>query len=130
MDPAPASAEDVLHGLRWFWIAIQLIAPAPVALLAAWPLWRKGQMIFGNVAGTGVLFGTAFGLIFREHAELDLIIQRCLTDGFLCFPEPSAFTRFAIYAFISLFQVFSLFSFSLVVEHRIRQRNYAPEWRR
>ena len=72
---------------------------------------------------------TAFALIFREHAELDIIIQRCLDDGFVCFPDPRAFTRFAIYAFIALFQVFALFSLSLVMERRIRQRDYAPEWR-
>ena len=124
-----AAAADVMNGVRWFWIMIELLVPAPIALLVAYPLWRKGQTILGNLAGTGVLFGTAFALIFREHAELDILIQRCLDDGFACFPEPSAFTRFAIYAFISLFQVFALFSFSLFVEHRIRQRNYAPEWR-
>lgn len=122
-------AADALKGLQWFWIVLQLAAPPWIALLAAYPLWRKSQVIFGNLAGTGILFATAFALIFREHAELDIIIQRCLDDGFVCFPEPSAFTRFAIYAFVSLFQVFALFSFSLVVEHRMRQRNYAPEWR-
>jgi hypothetical protein len=125
----PATAGDVLNGLNWFWIAIELIAPPPVALLVAWPFWRKSQMIFGNLVGTGVLFGTAFALIFREHAELDIFIQRCLDDGFVCFPDPSAFTRFAMYAFIALFQVFSLFTLSLFVEERMRRCNYAPEWR-
>ncbi len=123
-------AAEALNGLQWFWILLELMVPPWGALLLAWPFWRKSQMILGNLAGTGVLFGTAFALIFREHAQLDIILQRCLDDGFLCFPDPSAFTRFAIYAFISLFQVFALFSFSLFVEHRIRQRNYAPEWRR
>lgn len=125
-----SQAADALRGLQWFWIGLELTVPPWIALLAAYPLWRKGQMIFGNLLGTAVLFGTAFALIFREHAELDIIIQRCLDDGFVCFPEPGAFTRFAVYAFISLFQVFALFSLSLVVEHRMRQRNYAPEWRR
>ena len=127
MDSTQAS--DVLNGLRWFWIVLEVTVPPWVALLVAYPFWRKSQMIFGNLVGTGVLFGTAFALIFREHAELDIIIRRCLDDGFVCFPEPSAFTRFAIYAFVALFQVFALFSLSLVVERRIRQRNYAPEWR-
>lgn len=122
-------AADALNGLRWFWIVLELTVPPWVALLVAYPFWRKSQMIFGNLAGTGVLFGTAFALIFREHAELDVIIQRCLDDGFVCFPDPSAFTRFAIYAFIALFQVFALFSLSLVMERRIRQKDYAPEWR-
>lgn len=130
MEPASASPEDVLHGLQWFWIAIQLTMPPPAALALAWPLWRQGQTILGNIAGTVILFGTAVAFIFREHAELDILIHRCLEEGLLCFPEPAAFTRFAVYAFVSLFQVFALFSFSLFVEHRLRQRNYAPEWRR
>jgi hypothetical protein len=76
-----------------------------------------------------VLFGVAFALIFREHAALDILLQRCLEAGTVCFPDPSAFTRFAIYAFIALFEVFALFWLSLVVEERIRRRNYSPEWR-
>lgn len=126
----PSTTRDVLNELSWFWIVLQASVPLPIAVLLAYPLWRSGQSIFGNIVGTGLLFGVAFALIFREHAELDIIIQRCLDDGFVCFPEPGAFTRFAVYAFISLFQVFALFSLSLVVEHRMRQRNYAPEWRR
>ena len=125
----PTAAGDLLKGLSWFWIALAMTVPPPVALLVAWPFWRKTQMIFGNLVGTGVLFGTAFAMIFREHAELDILIQRCLDDGFLCIPEPSAFTRFALYAFISLLQVFALFTLSLFVEERMRRRNYAPEWR-
>ena len=89
-----AQTGEVLNGLRWFWIGLEIGVTPWVALLVAWPFWRKGQMIFGNLAGTAVLFGTAFALIFREHAELDIIIQRCLNHGFVCFPEPSAFTRF------------------------------------
>jgi hypothetical protein len=118
-----------MQGLNWFWIALEVILPPPVALLIAFLFWRKGQTIFGNIVGTGVLFGTAFALIFREHAELDMLIRRCFDEGTVCWPEPSAFTRFAIYAFIALFEVFALFWLSLAVEERLRRRNYAPEWR-
>jgi hypothetical protein len=120
---------DVLHELSWYWIGLELVVPPPFALLVAWPLWRKGQMILGSIAGTGVLFGTAFALIFREHAELDILVQRCLDEGTVCWPEPGAFTRFAIYAFIALFEVFALFYLSILVEERHRRRNYSPEWR-
>lgn len=118
-----------MHGLSWYWIALELAVPPPVALLVAYLFWRKEQMIFGNIVGTGVLFGSAFALIFREHAELDIMVRRCLDQGLVCWPDPSAFTRFAIYAFIALFEVFALFSLSLVVEERIRRRHYSPEWR-
>ena len=118
-----------MQGLSWFWIALEVTLPPPVAFAIAFLFWRKGQTIFGNIVGTGVLFGTAFALIFREHAELDIVIRRCFDEGTVCWPDPSAFTRFAIYAFIALFEVFALFWLSLGVEERIRRRNYAPEWR-
>jgi hypothetical protein len=123
------TARGVLNELSWFWLVLQATVPLPVALLAAYPFWRTGQAIFGNIVGIGVLFGVAFALIFREHAELDILLQRCLEAGTVCFPDPSAFTRFALYAFIALFEVFALFWLSLVVEERIRRRNYSPEWR-
>jgi hypothetical protein len=69
-------------------------------------------------------------MIWREHVELDRIVQACLDAGHTCWPEPSAFTRFAIYAFIGLIQVFTVFMLSLRVEERIRLRQYSPEWRR
>jgi hypothetical protein len=68
-------------------------------------------------------------ILMRERVELDRIAQRCLDQGFACWPEPSAFTRYAIYSFIALFEVMVLFSLSLTVETRIRRRGYAPEWR-
>ena len=34
-----------------------------------------------------------------------------------------------IYAFIALFEVWGLFLLSLVVEKKLRDRDYAPEWR-
>lgn len=108
-----------------------LMAPPVVSLLVAFPFWRKGGMIFGNIVGTAVIFGTAFGLILREYVELDRVTQACLDvdAGDVCFPEPGAFTRFAIYAFIGLIEVFALFALSLRVEKNIRDRDYAPEWR-
>ena len=61
--------------------------------------------------------------------ELDRLTRMCLDSGFVCWPEPSAFMRYAIYAFIALVEVFALFTLSLRVEQRIRNRDYAPEWR-
>jgi len=107
-----------------------MVAVPPVAgVLVAFPFWRKGGMIFGNIAGTAVIFGASFSLIMREYVELDRVTQACLDAGSPCFPEPGAFTRFAIYAFIGLIEVFILFTMSLRVEKRIRDRDYSPEWR-
>lgn len=117
------------NGLNSFWVGIMATAPWMVGLLVSYPFWRKGEIIFGNIVGTAVMFGSAFALILREHVELDRVVQSCLDAGITCWPEPSAFTRFAIYAFIALIEVFALFTLSLRVEERIRRRDYAPEWR-
>ena len=95
----------------------------------AYPVWKQQHPILGNLAGTAVIFGSAVGFILRERIEIDLAAQACLDRGVVCFPQPSAFTRFAVYAFIALIQVMILFTVSLKVETKIRRRGYAPEWR-
>lgn len=108
-----------------------IVAPLPLGAMVAAPLWRRREMILGNIAGTVVIFGTAFALIFRESAALDALRQRCFDAGLVaCWPTPPAFTRYAIYAFVGLIEVVLLFAGSLTVERRIRERDYAPEWRR
>jgi hypothetical protein len=119
-----------VNELNWFWILLSATVPPAGAVLVAYPFWRKGSAIFGSIVGTAIIFGSGVGLILREYVELDHITKECLDAGFTCWPEPSAFTRFAVYAFIALLQVFGLFSLSLSVERRLRRRDYAPEWRR
>lgn len=116
-------------GLNWYWIAIALTAPMAVGLLVAWPIWLTGQPILGNIAGSILIFGAAIGLIMREHADLDRVVQACIEQETTCWPSPSAFTRFAIYAFIGLAQVIALFSMSVSIETKQRRKGYSPEWR-
>jgi hypothetical protein len=118
-----------VNELSWTWIALELTVPPLAAALVALPIWLKGESIFGNLVGTAVIFGSAVGLILRERVELERVVQLCLDQGHTCWPDPSAFTRYAIYAFIALFEVMALFSVSLKVEERVRRRGYAPEWR-
>jgi hypothetical protein len=118
-----------MNGLNWQWIALMATAPLIVGVLVALPVWRTTQVILGNLAGTAVIFGSAFALILREFVELERLTRTCLDTGVTCWPEPSAFTRYAIYAFIALIEVFALFTLSLKVEQKIRNRHYAPEWR-
>jgi hypothetical protein len=115
--------------LSWSWIVLMLTAPPLVGALIAWPLWRAGQVILGNVAGTMVIFATALALILRESVEVYHVTQACLDAGTVCWPQPSAFMRYAIYAVIALVEVFALFTVSLKIEERMRNRRYAPEWR-
>ena len=121
---------DYVHHLNWSWIALELTAAPVMGLIVTVPFWRAGAMIFGNLTGTAVILGWGFALILREYVEIDRAVQACLADGVVCFPDPSAFTRFAIYASIAMVEVFVLFSASLMVERRMRERDYAPEWRR
>ena len=115
--------------LNWRWIAVMLTAPTAAGFLVAYVIWRSNQIVLGNLAGAAVIFGSALALILRESVEIDRMVRRCLDVGYTCWPEPSAFTRYAIYAFIALFEVFAVFVWSLRIEQKIRNRNYAPEWR-
>jgi hypothetical protein len=65
----------------------------------------------------------------REHAALDRVVLACIEQGTTCWPTPSAFTRFAAYAFIGLAQVMVLFTASVSVEARLRRRRYSEQWR-
>jgi hypothetical protein len=118
-----------VNELSWRWIALMSIAPPLVAALVAFPIWRTKQMILGNLAGSTVIFSSAMAMILRESIDVERVTRACLDAGFTCWPDPSAFTRYAIYATIGLVEVFALFSVSLKVEEKIRQRAYAPEWR-
>jgi hypothetical protein len=115
--------------LSWFWIVMLMIVPPMVGGLIALPCWLKSQPILGNIAGSVVIFGSALVLIIRESVEIDRLTRACLDAGYTCFPQPSGFARYAIYAFIALFEVFALFTISLSVEQKIRRRGYDPEWR-
>ena len=115
--------------LSWFWIVLMAAIPPVLGLLVALPCWFKSQPILGNLAGSVVIFGSALALIVRESIAIDQLTRACLDAGRTCFPTPTAFTRYAIYAFIALFEVFALFTVSLSVEQRIRRRGYDPEWR-
>ncbi|SRR6266851_7509498 len=119
-----------MQQLNWHWIAVSLVVPPLAGGLLALPFWLKDQAIFGNIFGTVVIFAAAFALIMREHIELDRLIQQCLDGGEqVCSPDPTPFTRFAVYAFIALFQVIVLFSLSLKVDEKVRRRGYSREWR-
>ena len=120
----------MVNGLNWPWIALMCVGPLPFAVTVATVLWRRNEPILGNLAGTVVIFGSALAFILRESVVLDRLTRQCLDAGLTCWPQPSAFSRYAIYAAIGLLEVIGLFLVSLKVERRMRRRHYAPEWQR
>ena len=106
-----------------------IVVPPILGVLVSYPFWLREETIFGNIIGSVLIFSASLALIFREYQQIDYLTQRCLDAGYTCWPEPAAFTRYAIYAFIGLAEVFMLFLLSLRVEHRVRTRDTAPEWR-
>ena len=108
----------------------QPFALALIALVAASDLSSAQAPRKVNLAGTVVIFGSALGFILRESVALDRLTRQCLDAGLTCWPQPSAFSRYAIYAAIGLLEVIGLFLVSLKVERRMRRRHYAPEWQR
>jgi hypothetical protein len=119
-----------MQGLNWWWIGVEAGAVPLLAVLAAYPFWRNAAFVFGNIVGSMLICVAAIGLILREYVEVDKVVQACIDNGAVCWPQPSAETRFAIYACLGLFEVIVLFSISLAVERRMRNREYAAEWRR
>ena len=126
----PATPDDMVDRLNWLWIALMCTAPLPLAAAVATLLWRRSEPILGNLAGTLVIFSSALGFILRESVTLNRLTRQCLDAGVTCWPQPSAFSRYAIYAAIGLLEVIALFLLSLNVERRMRRRHYAPEWQR
>ena len=119
-----------MSGLSWSWIGLEVAVAPLLAMLVAYPFWRNASFILGNVAGSMLICAAAIGLILREYVEVDKVVQACFAEGRTCWPQPSAETRFAIYACLGLFEVIVLFAISLSVERRMRNRDYAVEWRR
>jgi hypothetical protein len=118
-----------LTTLNWGWIALMATVPLLVGLLIAWPVWKAGESILGNLAATAVIFAAAFAMILRENTEIDRLTRQCYAAGYVCRADPSSFVRFAIYAGIGLVEEIAVFMTSLRVERRLRNRGVAPEWR-
>ena len=131
-EPGPSMYFSTRRMRRSPFMEVRFISPDSTAgriTCAAWPIWLWKQSILGNIAGSIVAFGFAIAMIMRERTALDLAVNACIEAGTTCWPDPSAFTRFAIYAFIGLAQVIAIFTISVSVESRERRKRYAPEWR-
>ena len=130
LQTAVAPALAGLQSPNWYWITMQLIVradgvAASMALLATHRGYLREHRRHRCHSDVGL------AMIFREYVEIDRAVKACFDTGeLLCFVEPSAFARFAIYASIGLAEKILLFTISLAVEPRISNRDSTPESRR
>jgi len=72
-------------------------------------------------------------LIGREFIEIQRFYRQCRTlldRHIVCHDlSPDDFTRFGIYCFIGMVEVFLLFYMSAVVDGRKRERDFDATWR-
>jgi len=120
--------------MNWRWIALAFTVPLALGILAAIPIWRRAkEPIIGGILGAFPVFICVVALIGREFIELQVFNHQCralLRQHIVCHePSPDAFTRFGIYCFIGMAQVFVLFILSQVVEGRRREGEFDLAWR-
>ena len=107
-----------------------VVVPTALGFLVAWPLWRRGQGTFGSTVAASVIFMCGAALIGREYTELERLSEACVeSTGYECIFEPSAFTRFAIYAAIALVEVFFIFDQGVKADQRAYRRQFPSDWK-
>jgi hypothetical protein len=116
--------------MNWPMIAVAVSAPAALAGLVVFPFWRRGQVIVGNAIAAGVIFLAAVVFAGGEFTNVERQRLACEAANIVCSNHPSPFMRMAVFGVISFVQVAALFAVSLVVEERIRRRDFDGEWRR
>lgn len=86
--------------------------------------------MLGSTAAASVIFMCGAALIGREYTELERLSEACIeATGYECIFEPSAFTRFAIYAGIALVEVFVIFDAGMRADQRAYRRQFPSEWK-
>ena len=120
--------------MDWRWVGAALTIPTLLGMLMAYPVWRWGKNpTIGAILGAFPIFIATVALIGREFIEIQRFYRQChaLLDRHIVCRDlsPDDFTRFAIYCFIGMVQVFLLFYMSTVVDGRKRESEFAEAWR-
>ena len=116
--------------MSWYWIAIAVLLPLVAALGVAWPFWGRSRDALGSGAGALLVFVLDVAFVGREYIHVQQLTAGCLAAEVRCAFHPEPFTRFCIYGFIAMAQVFVLFAVGATVEGRIANKAFAAEWRR
>lgn len=108
--------------LSWFLIAVQVVVPLPVGLLAAWLFWRRRGWILGNVVGSAVILLATivcFGNQFVTGLRLGVA---CDEEGLICVSHPSLFISLATFVAIGFAEIAILYLAGAKAEERSAQR--------
>jgi hypothetical protein len=123
-----------LTSLDWRWVAVGLTVPTLVGMLIAFAVWRWGKNpTIGAILGALPIFIATVALIGREFIAIQRFYGEChalLEKHIVCRDlSPDDFTRFAIYCFIGMVEVFVLFYMSAVIDGHKREAEFALPWR-
>lgn len=112
------------------WLAIALAVPFALGMLLARPFWGRSRDSLGSAVGSVVILASAVGFMAREYVEAQQFTQACIALETACRFHPEPFTRFAIYAYIAMAQVATVFTLGAAVEHRMANSSFSEPWRR
>ena len=117
--------------MAWQWLAASVVLPFLVAIVVAWPLWRRpSRDPVGSVVAAGVTLAFAIAFVGREYIHVQRVTDQCIRLELACRYTPEPYTRFFIYVAIAMAQTAILFLVGARLEDRFRESSVAPEWRR
>jgi len=120
----------VLRDINWDLIALAALLPPMVAVAVAWPFWKSGRFIIGNVAGLAVVLVACLFFGFSEYADALKFRFWCAETSTPCKPTGSGdFMRISLFAFIAMIQAMLLHVVSGMKEHRTDRAKYDVGWR-
>lgn len=120
----------MLRDINWDLIGLASLPPLLVALAVAWPFWKSGRFIIGNVAGLAVVLVACLIFGFAEYADALKFRYWCAETNTPCKPTGSGdFLRISLFAFIAMVQAMLLHVISGMKEHRTDRAGYDLRWR-
>ena len=120
----------MLRATNWGLIALASVLPPLAAVAVAWPFWKSGRFIIGNVAGLAVVLVACLFFGFAEYADALKFRFWCAETNTPCRPTGSGdFMRISVFAFVAMVQAMLLHVVSGMKEHRTDRAGYDRRWR-
>lgn len=120
----------MLRDINWDLIGLASVLPLLVSLAIAWPFWKSGRFIVGNVAGLFVVLVACLIFGGSEYADALKFRYWCAETGTPCKPTGSGdFMRISLFGFIAMAQAMLLHVISAVKEHRTDRASHDVRWR-